>query len=134
MESSQSTNDFLKTSPAIKPRMVLPQTAMRMSAIKPPQTIHSGASGQFLRTCEHGPLANCSARFLVVTRQGRNDEGTHRKENTMITTSYNYQETLAASAKVNSRIEDIIGGEKRLDFTKSFRFSDDARAVLANRP
>lgn len=38
----------------------------------------------------------------------------------MITTSYNYQETLAASAKVNWRIEDIIGGEKRLDFTKSF--------------
>ena len=38
----------------------------------------------------------------------------------MITTSYNYQETLAASAKANWRIEDIIGGEKRLDFTKAF--------------
>jgi hypothetical protein len=38
----------------------------------------------------------------------------------MLTTHYNYQETLAASAKVNWRIEDIIGGEKRLDFTKPF--------------
>ena len=38
----------------------------------------------------------------------------------MITANYNYQETLAASAKVNWRIEDIIGGDKRLDFTKPF--------------
>jgi hypothetical protein len=39
---------------------------------------------------------------------------------TMITTHYNYQETLAASVKANWRIEDIIGGDKRLDFTKAF--------------
>jgi hypothetical protein len=38
----------------------------------------------------------------------------------MLTANYNYQETLAASAKVNWRIEDIIGGNKRLDFTKPF--------------
>ncbi|HSE20608.1 MAG TPA: diiron oxygenase [Pyrinomonadaceae bacterium] len=38
----------------------------------------------------------------------------------MLTTHYNYRETLAASAKVNWRIEDIIGGDKRLDFTKPF--------------
>ena len=38
----------------------------------------------------------------------------------MLTANYNYQETLAASAKANWRIEDIIGGEKRLDFTKPF--------------
>jgi len=38
----------------------------------------------------------------------------------MLTVNYNYQETLAASAKVNWRIEDIIGGDKRLDFTKPF--------------
>lgn len=38
----------------------------------------------------------------------------------MLTTNYNYQETLAASAKANWRIEDIIGGDKRLDFTKPF--------------
>src|SRR5262249_944670 len=33
---------------------------------------------------------------------------------------YSYQATLAASQKVNWRIEDIIGGDKQLDFTKSF--------------
>ena len=38
----------------------------------------------------------------------------------MLTANYNYQETLAASAKANWRIEDIIGGNKRLDFTKPF--------------
>src|SRR6185436_17911707 len=41
-------------------------------------------------------------------------------EETMITTTYNYQETLAASVKANWRVEDIIGGEKRLDFTRPF--------------
>lgn len=38
----------------------------------------------------------------------------------MLTANYNYQETLAASVKANWRIEDIIGGDKRLDFTKPF--------------
>ncbi len=38
----------------------------------------------------------------------------------MLATNYNYQETLAASVKVNWRIEDIIGGDKTLDFTKPF--------------
>ena len=38
----------------------------------------------------------------------------------MLTANYNYQETLVAAAKVNWRIEDIIGGDKRLDFTKAF--------------
>lgn len=38
----------------------------------------------------------------------------------MLTANYNYQETLALSAKANWRIEDIIGGDKRLDFTKPF--------------
>jgi hypothetical protein len=38
----------------------------------------------------------------------------------MITTTYNYQETLAASVKANWRVEDIIGGDKRLDFTRPF--------------
>ena len=38
----------------------------------------------------------------------------------MLTSNYNYQETLAASVKANWRIEDIIGGDKRLDFTKPF--------------
>lgn len=38
----------------------------------------------------------------------------------MVTANWNYQDTLAASAKVNWRIEDLIGGDKRLDFTKPF--------------
>jgi hypothetical protein len=36
------------------------------------------------------------------------------------TRKYSYQETLIAAQKVNWRIEDIIGGDKRLDFTKPF--------------
>ena len=38
----------------------------------------------------------------------------------MITTTYNYQETLAGSVKANWRVEDIIGGERRIDFTRPF--------------
>lgn len=34
--------------------------------------------------------------------------------------SYGYRETIAASEKVNWRIEDIIGGDKKLDFSKRF--------------
>lgn len=34
--------------------------------------------------------------------------------------SYDYRETIAASQKVNWRIEDIIGGDKKLDFSKRF--------------
>jgi hypothetical protein len=33
---------------------------------------------------------------------------------------YTYEETLAASEKVHWRVEDVIGGEKRLDFDKPF--------------
>jgi hypothetical protein len=33
---------------------------------------------------------------------------------------YSYRATLEASQKVNWRIEDIIGGDRRLDFTKRF--------------
>jgi hypothetical protein len=36
------------------------------------------------------------------------------------TSGYNFKETLATSQKVNWRIEDIIGGDKQLDFTKPF--------------
>ncbi|HEU4768786.1 MAG TPA: diiron oxygenase [Pyrinomonadaceae bacterium] len=38
----------------------------------------------------------------------------------MLTTNYTYEETLAASVRANWRIEDIIGGNKRLDFTRPF--------------
>jgi hypothetical protein len=34
--------------------------------------------------------------------------------------NYNYRETLTASQKIGWRIEDIIGGDKKLDFTKPF--------------
>ncbi len=37
-----------------------------------------------------------------------------------VSRQYDYRETLAASEKVNWKIEDIIGGEKKLDFTKPF--------------
>ena len=35
-------------------------------------------------------------------------------------TQYDYQDTIVASQKVNWRIEDIIGGDKKLDFSKRF--------------
>ncbi len=35
-------------------------------------------------------------------------------------TSYSYEAVLAASQKIGWRIEDIIGGDKRLDFTRPF--------------
>ena len=50
----------------------------------------------------------------------------------MLTTNYNYQETLAASVKANWRIEDIIGGDKRLDFTKPFMPESLARVESLN--
>jgi hypothetical protein len=45
------------------------------------------------------------------------------EENPMITSfsqPYTYKATLEAAHKVTWRIEDIIGGDKCLDFTKSF--------------
>lgn len=36
------------------------------------------------------------------------------------TPQYDYRETLVASQKINWRIEDIIGGDKKLDFMKPF--------------
>src|SRR6476619_7080712 len=62
----------------------------------------------------------------------------------MITTTYSYQDTLAASVKANWRVEDIIGGEKRIDFTRPFmpdslarvnamRFLRDDEKILLNQ-
>jgi hypothetical protein len=45
---------------------------------------------------------------------------------------YNYRETLAASQKVNWRVEDIIGGDKQLDFTKLFMPDSLARVARMN--
>jgi len=43
---------------------------------------------------------------------------------------YSYQAVLAASQKVNWRIEDIIGGDRRLDFSKPFMPESLARVEL----
>jgi hypothetical protein len=43
---------------------------------------------------------------------------------------YSYQAALATSQKVNWRIEDIIGGDKRLDFSKPFMPESLARVEL----
>jgi hypothetical protein len=43
---------------------------------------------------------------------------------------YTYRDTLAASEKVNWRVEDIIGGEKKLDFTKPFMPETLARTEM----
>jgi hypothetical protein len=37
-----------------------------------------------------------------------------------MTSAYSYQETLQLSEKSNWRVEDLIGGDKRLDFTRPF--------------
>ena len=34
--------------------------------------------------------------------------------------NYSYESALATSERIGWRVEDIIGGEKRLDFTKPF--------------
>jgi hypothetical protein len=41
-------------------------------------------------------------------------------ETTANNQGYSYQATLAASQRVNWRVEDIIGGDRRLDFSKPF--------------
>ncbi|HEX9004145.1 MAG TPA: hypothetical protein VGB07_29805 [Blastocatellia bacterium] len=46
---------------------------------------------------------------------------------TTVKSRYSYQETLAASQKVNWRIEDIIGGDKRLGFKQSLMPESFAR-------
>jgi len=43
---------------------------------------------------------------------------------------YSYQAALTASQKVNWRVEDIIGGDKRLDFSKPFMPESLARVEL----
>jgi hypothetical protein len=42
-------------------------------------------------------------------------------------TEYDYRDTIVASQKVNWRIEDIIGGDKKLDFSKRFMPESFAR-------
>ena len=42
------------------------------------------------------------------------------KQKTTNKHGYSYSASLAASQKVNWRIEDVIGGDKQLDFSKTF--------------
>ena len=44
---------------------------------------------------------------------------------------YSYRATLAAAQKVNWRIEDIIGGDKRLDFSGSGSLRGEASEIVA---
>ena len=43
--------------------------------------------------------------------------------------AYDYRDTIVASEKVNWRLEDIIGGGKRLDFSKRFMPESFARTA-----
>jgi hypothetical protein len=45
---------------------------------------------------------------------------TQKKEERKMQHNYSYQAALAASERIGWRVEDIIGGEKRLDFAKPF--------------
>jgi hypothetical protein len=56
--------------------------------------------------------------ILVTTRETRNIWKT--PEAHTMTSAYSYQETLKISEKSNWRVEDLIGGDKRLDFTRPF--------------
>jgi len=55
--------------------------------------------------------------ILVTTRDTRNTE---TLEAHIMTAAYSYQETLQISEKSNWRVEDLIGGDKRLDFSRPF--------------
>ena len=43
-----------------------------------------------------------------------------KKEQRKIQYNYSYQAALAASKRIGWKVDDIIGGEKKLDFTKPF--------------
>jgi hypothetical protein len=53
---------------------------------------------------------------------------THRGSTMALQHSYSYQATLQDSLKVNWRVEDLIGGDKKLDFTRPFLPNSLARA------
>lgn len=48
---------------------------------------------------------------------------------TTVTETYSYEKALAASQRVNWRVEDLIGGDKTLDFTKPFMPEQLARVT-----
>ncbi len=49
-----------------------------------------------------------------------------------MTAHFNYQDTLARSERVSWRVEDVIGGDKRLDFSKPFLPETFARTAGLN--
>ena len=49
-------------------------------------------------------------------------------------TTYSYESALATSQKVNWKIEDILGPDDRLDFSRPFLPESLARAVGARLP
>ena len=58
--------------------------------------------------------------ILVTTGETRNIQKHLTLEAHTMTSAYSYQETLQLSEKSNWRVEDLIGGDKRLDFTRPF--------------
>ena len=55
-------------------------------------------------------------------------------QTTPATHGFTYAKALAASEKINWRVEDIIGGERRLDFGKPFMPESLARTDAARLP
>jgi hypothetical protein len=49
-----------------------------------------------------------------------------------MTHGYNYQDVLVASQRIDWRVEDLIGGDHRLDFTKPFMPEALARVEALN--
>ena len=48
----------------------------------------------------------------------------------MTTHGYTYQTTLAAAERIHWRVEDLIGGDKRLDFVQLVSFPAHLEAIL----
>jgi hypothetical protein len=58
--------------------------------------------------------------ILITSGETRNIQKRLTLEAHTMTSAYSYQDTLQTSEKSNWRVADIIGGDKRLDFTRPF--------------
>jgi hypothetical protein len=76
-----------------------------------------------------GRRSNFFGRMGMVSAPDAADDSSHnaghpqhleRLEAHIMTSAYSYQETLQISEKSNWRVEDLIGRDKRLDFTRPF--------------
>src|SRR5262249_16296341 len=65
---------------------------------------------------------NKNNRFPEQTLSVASQKSNEQREEMIVNGKgrYSYQATLATAQKVNWRVEDIIGGDKRLDFSKPF--------------